>query len=92
MRTPKAVPARNQVRWSRGQLERARQEASVDALQVRAPAALSRRMQPLSSLSPPSHPPPHLPVSRMGAYENGGSIPIITKGEGVYIFDDRGKK
>jgi len=30
--------------------------------------------------------------SRMGAYENGGSIPIITKGEGVYIFDDRGKK
>ena len=28
----------------------------------------------------------------MGAYENGGSIPIITKGEGVYIFDDRGKK
>ena len=64
----------------------------MDALQVRAPAALSRRMQPLSSLSPPLHPPPHLPVSRMGAYENGGSIPIITKGEGVYIFDDRGKK
>jgi hypothetical protein len=30
--------------------------------------------------------------SRMGAYENGGSIPIITKGEGVYIFDDRGKR
>ncbi len=33
-----------------------------------------------------------LAFSRMGAYENGGSIPIITKGEGVYIFDDRGKK
>ena len=30
--------------------------------------------------------------SRMGAYENGGSIPIIVKGEGAYIYDDRGKR
>ena len=30
--------------------------------------------------------------SRMGAYEDGGSIPIIVKGEGPYIYDDRGKK
>ncbi|MCX6430296.1 MAG: aminotransferase class III-fold pyridoxal phosphate-dependent enzyme, partial [Actinobacteria bacterium] len=30
--------------------------------------------------------------SRMGAYEDGGSIPIIVKGEGAYIYDDRGKR
>ncbi len=30
--------------------------------------------------------------SRMGAYDDGGSIPIIVKGEGNYIWDDRGKK
>ncbi len=51
----------------------------MDALQVRATAL-------------PNIPCPQLSASRMGAYENGGSIPIITKGEGVYIFDDRGKK
>jgi adenosylmethionine-8-amino-7-oxononanoate aminotransferase len=28
----------------------------------------------------------------MGAYEDGGSIPIIVKGEGAYIYDDRGKR
>jgi adenosylmethionine-8-amino-7-oxononanoate aminotransferase len=30
--------------------------------------------------------------SRMGAYEAGGSIPVIVKGEGAYIYDDRGKR
>ena len=30
--------------------------------------------------------------SRMGAYEDGGSIPVIVKGEGTYIYDDRGKR
>ena len=30
--------------------------------------------------------------SRMGAYDDGGSIPIITRGEGAYIYDDRGKR
>lgn len=30
--------------------------------------------------------------SRMGAYKDGGSIPIIVRGEGPYIYDDRGRK
>ena len=30
--------------------------------------------------------------SRMGAYDDGGSIPIIVKGDGPYIYDDRGKR
>ena len=27
-----------------------------------------------------------LAFSRMGNYEQGGSIPVITRGEGVYVF------
>ena len=30
--------------------------------------------------------------SRMGAYDDGGSIPVIVKGDGTYIYDDRGKR
>ncbi len=30
--------------------------------------------------------------SRMGAYKDGGSIPIIVRGEGPYIYDDHGRK
>ncbi|MEY3101365.1 MAG: hypothetical protein RL435_511 [Actinomycetota bacterium] len=33
-----------------------------------------------------------LAFSRMGNYEQGGSIPVITRGEGVYVWDDRDKK
>ena len=33
-----------------------------------------------------------LSFSRMGNYEQGGAIPIITRGEGVYLWDDRNRK
>jgi hypothetical protein len=65
-----------------GQLERAREETSLDALQVCLKITFHKIPNLFLTLA----------FSRMGAYENGGSIPIITKGEGVYIFDDRGKK
>ncbi|MCX6452659.1 MAG: aspartate aminotransferase family protein, partial [Actinobacteria bacterium] len=30
--------------------------------------------------------------SRMGSYHEGASVPIIVRGEGAYIFDDRGRR
>ena len=30
--------------------------------------------------------------TRHSVYENGGEVPIITRGEGAYVFDSRGKK
>lgn len=30
--------------------------------------------------------------TRHSVYENGGSVPIISRGEGAYIWDDKGKK
>lgn len=33
-----------------------------------------------------------LHFSRMGAYERGEEIPIITRGQGCYLFDDKGKR
>src|SRR3954467_6766114 len=30
--------------------------------------------------------------SRMGAYENGADVPIITRGDGCYVWDSNGKK
>src|SRR4051812_50033275 len=30
--------------------------------------------------------------SRMGAYEDGAEVPIITRGDGCYVWDQHGKK
>ena len=30
--------------------------------------------------------------TRMGNYHEGASVPIITRGEGAYIYDDRGRR
>ena len=30
--------------------------------------------------------------TRHSSYENGGHVPIITRGEGAYIWDDQGKR
>ena len=30
--------------------------------------------------------------TRMGAYEEGGEVPIIERGEGCYVYDSHGKR
>ena len=30
--------------------------------------------------------------TRMGTYEEGAEVPIITRGEGCYVYDEHGKR